>query len=147
MKGFVEEITWTVIVWVVLAVIIIIALIHFVIVKLPWGPGSIEYSLEFADISNKPYMVAEVLTHYKIPEFEDRKLIELCTEAVVINRRDYDIEDPLKDFMDKYGFSYKVTLDNGNELLSIGKKEKYSAEAAIPLLYRGVIGYLTVNVK
>ena len=47
MKGIIEEITWTAVLWIVLVVILFIALIHFVIISLPWGPGSIEYSVEF----------------------------------------------------------------------------------------------------
>jgi hypothetical protein len=147
MKGFIEEITWTVIIWIFLVVIVIIALIHFIIINLG-GPGSIKYSVEFADLSNKPYLVAEVLTHYKI---EDRQLIEHCIESVVVNsleRADsQNIGDYLKDFMDKYGIKYEITLHNGDELLRIGEEERGSTEAAIPLLYKGIIGYLTVNVK
>lgn len=149
MKGFIEEITWTAIVWIFLVVIIIIALIHLIIINLPWGPSSIKYSVEFADISNKPYLVAEVLTHYKI---EDRKLIEHCIEVVVVNsleRADsQNIGDYLKDFMDKYELKYEITLQHGeNVLLIIGEKERGSTEAAIPLLYKGVISYLKVNIK
>lgn len=147
MKGFMEEITWTVLIWIFLAVFIIISLIQFVFLSLPWGQGSISYSVEFSDMSNKPYLVAEVLTHYRIPEIENRKLIELCTEAAIINRLDYSIGDPVKDFMDKYGISYSIVLDNGNELLSIGESGKDFTEAAIPLLYKGTIGYLKVSTK
>ena len=148
MNGIIEEITWTAVLWIILVVILFIALIHFVIISIPWGPGSIEYSVEFADISNKPYLVAEVLTHYKV---EDRKLIEHCIESIVVNsleRADsQNIGDYLKDFMDKYGVKYEITLHNGDGLLRIGEKERGSTEAAIPLLYKGIIGYLTVNVK
>jgi len=148
MKGFIEEITWTAIIWIVLVIIIIIALIYFLITNLPWGPKSIEYSIEFADISNKPYLVAEVLTHYKI---EDRQLMEHCIESSVVGsleRADsQDIGDYLKEFMNKYEFKYEIILHNEDELLRIGEKERDSTEAVIPLLYKGIIGYITVNIK
>jgi len=149
MKGFVEEITWTVIIWIFFVILIIIAFLHFIMVSIfdPWTPGTIVYSIEIADISNKPYFLAEVLTHHKI---EDRKLIEHCTRSVIVNSLEWrsgtNIEDPLKEFLGKYG-EYKVVLHGRDELLSIGERESKFTDASIPLLYKGLAGYLTVSVK
>jgi len=148
MKGFIEDITWTALVWIVVIVLLALVLAHFLVISLPWGPGSIKYSIMFSDFVNRPYTVAGALTYYKI---EDRQLLEHSLESVIVSSieraKSQAVIKDLESFMKSYDTDYQVTLSNSNIIFSIGKKHKLSTEALVPLLYKGILGYLKVNVR
>ena len=144
MKGVIEELGQTVAVYVVLVIVIMIAFISIILTATSFIEGSLPYSVEITDSNNRPYMMAEVLTHYNIG---GKSLAEQCTRAVITNSAANDIETPLKDFMDKYGIDYELVLYGEEELFIIGERKRGFTDASIPFLYKDTIGYLTVSAK
>ena len=154
MKGQIEQVGWTAIVFVFFVIVTVVAFAHYLIIQLPWGPGTIKYSVEFADFANKPYIFGEVLTHYVI---EDRQLMEHCLESVIVDSleraKSENVTEKLADMVDDYGFDYQIMLlpeaatTVDDILLSIGKERGGYGKAVIPLLYKSKIGFLVVETK
>ena len=147
MKGFAEFLV--VAFFLVICVFVILAMfIHSIRTRASWGPGSMDYYTEFANTAVRPYIIASALTHFKINDgIDDKLLTELSLESIIVRQTDPNIEAPLTDFMDMYEIDYVVILEEeGLEpLLSIGEREEGFVDAFIPLLYKGRLGYLIIG--
>jgi len=120
MKGFVTDIGFTVAVLVTAVIVILAMLVLFVIFEFK-GKDPMSYSLDFVDLSNKPYLLSGSLLHLKI---DDRQFIEHAIEASVVGSFEssgYDaLHDKLKEFLDKYGLEYySVEIKGDNAVLSL----------------------------
>ncbi len=144
MKGYILEFSSTAIVWIFFVIVILIAIFHVVMMKVPWGPGSINYAVEFVEFTNAPSMVAESLSHYKIG---DRQLLEHCAHMVVTGKSDSEIEEPLKEFLEKYNKDYSFRLVKDSETLMKIGMDGVPYSSGIPVLYKDNLGYAVVGIS
>lgn len=80
----------------------------------------ISYSIEFAQIVNKPFLLAEVTTS---TSFGDRRFLEQSIEAAVTslgNSQSTDLPNDLRDFIDKYNLEdYSVVIKQNTEKMRV----------------------------
>lgn len=106
MKGFADEITWTAILWIFVALAVLIMVLIFILFSVV-GSRPLSYTAKFIEISNAPFFGASILQHIRV---EDRQILEHSTEAMVtgfVGKSDSDSAPAeIKTIFDKYGFDY-----------------------------------------
>lgn len=116
-KGFIEEQTWTAVVFIVVLVLAIVALFLMVWFK-TFSGSPLGYSIRFVDLINRPYMPAAVLEHMRL---DDRHVLEHALEASVTGlsvAEAQQLEAMLRSYLDQYKLSYyAVTLKRGNDVV------------------------------
>lgn len=120
MKGIFTDIGFTVAVLITAVIVILAMLVLFVIFEFK-GKDPMSYSLDFVDLSNKPYMLSGGLLHLKI---DDRQFIEHAIEASVVGSFEssgYEaLHDKLNEFLDKYDLEYYgVEIKGDNTVLNL----------------------------
>jgi hypothetical protein len=107
MKGQIEDITWTIILYIFVVVITLAIIITLIVFVLSGKDPRIFYSVEFLDLSNRPYTIIEFLSQMWL---EDRIILEHSLEAMltgdVKNSNSENIPDFFRGFTDLYKFRY-----------------------------------------
>ncbi len=122
---------WTPLLFVIVAALIVIALTTYVQILFGFNSVPAEiYSVDFAQIANKPYTMTEVLSHTKLG---DRPVLEQAIESIVTNSLERSQAESLPGSIDTFMKAndmkfYRVKIlrrINGadTELLSIQKIE------------------------
>lgn len=137
MKGQLpEEMGWTLIFLLVFVFLIVTFIIFGLIVRAPFtGMQPLSYSIEFVNMANRPYILAEILSHYM---FDDRQFLEHALESIIVNSKEkansLGIENGLKQFLKSYELKfYSISVKNKdeNELISASNKLKRCGENGV----------------
>lgn len=126
MKGF-SDIFWTLVLLIVVVIFILMGTLISLQIRLPFFSTAdpVAYSIEFANIVNKPFMISHVLTHVS---FGDRALLEESIEVVATSlprAQATSLPVDLGNFLEKYdlkGYYISVKREKLN-LLKIEKTE------------------------
>ena len=129
-SSMLEDIGWTLIVLVVFEILAIITIVVYWQMSVPGSDAeSISYSVEFVQVYNKPYMLAEVLAHTQLTDRQFlEQAIEISAAGSVEGASATSLPVGVKDFVQSYINSYTVrnyeisiSRDN-NEIITIDNK-------------------------
>lgn len=116
-KGIITPMAVTMIVLVVFVMVSIAVIFLSLYARFSFsGVSPVAYTIDFVDITNKPYSVAEVLTNYRIG---DRQFLEHSLESTVMGKlTTSEVKGGLVELLDTYNFRfYSVEIKKGEEII------------------------------
>lgn len=117
MKGIASEVIWTAIL-AILTVMIICAMLVAFLIELVSGEHPMSYSIEFVDLTSRPYTLSGAISELKI---NDRIFLEHAFESSFAGSLEAsdsgDVQGYMESFMGYYDVGYGVNIISGNETI------------------------------